>query len=386
MKVLIAAKERKMRDQMRQIVQSTGRYEVAGTAMDGQEAVQLAVLLKPDFALINAELPIFDGYEAAEMIGLAVPEVRTVLVSDKQPDNLTLQKAMRSGLRSYISSPVDGTELMEAIDNLAALNNRRTTSEYLAATDPSRLPKVIVVTGGKGGIGKSTIAASLAMCLARRHPEKVVLFDLYTQFGDIATMLNVSPTKTLAELVSANSEIDLELLEHYLLPHETGLKVLVSAVNAQPIDAISVAGAEAVIHALKRTYTHIIIDLPPVLHSTTLYVLSHCYHLLLITTLFDMPTLRDGRQLYDMVVGNYIPAENISVIVNRVSKHDKLSISDVERIFGRQITAQVPNDHRLVSAINQGVPFVQAYARSPLVSAVNEIADMFTEQRVKGRK
>lgn len=379
-RVLIAAKERGIRDQLRQLVQSDSKYEIAGTAVDGQEAVQLSVMLSPDISLLKDDLPIFSGYEAAEMISLSAPEVRTILVGDGQPDTHVLRKAMRSGLRGYVPSPVVESELKEMMDGLSSITERRRTPEFRTATDPTRLPKVVVVTGGKGGIGKSTIAASLAMSLAQHKPNKVVLFDLYTQFGDTATLLNITPSKSLSELVQVTDEIDLEMIENYMVEHETGVKVLVSALRAQAIDAISVANAESVIHALKRAYTHIIVDLPPILHATTLYVLSHCYQLLLITTMFDMPTVRDSKELYDIVVGSYVPREKVTIIANRVSKHDRLSMADVEKVFGRPVDAQVPNDPRLVTATNQGVPFIKAYSRSPLVAAIENIASRIIMQ------
>ncbi|MBI2844116.1 MAG: AAA family ATPase [Armatimonadetes bacterium] len=383
-RVLIAAKERGLRDQLRQLVLADGSYEIAGTAVDGQEAVQLSVLLRPEVILIKSDLPIFNGFEAAEMIGLAAPEVRSVLVGDGQPDAQILRKAMRSGLRAYLTSPVSEPELREALENLKNIGDRRFTPEYETATDPSQLPKVIVVTGGKGGIGKSTIATSLAMCLAQRFPGKVVLFDMYTQFGDIATMLNITSPKPLCELVQAMDEMDLEMLEGYMVEHETGLKVLVSTTNAQPIDAISVSSAESTLHNLKRAYTYIVVDMPPILHATTLYMLSHCYSLVLVTNLFDMPTVRDAKELYSIVLGDYVPEEKIFLVANRISKYDRLTLSDVERLFGRPVSAQVPNDRRLVSAVNQGVPFVKAYSRSPLVTAVDKIAQDIIHQEAVG--
>jgi len=373
-RVLIAARERAIRDELRRVVMSQEGYEVAATAVDGQEAVQLAVLLKPEIAIVKADLPIFDGYEAAEMMGLAVPQVRGVLVGNGKPDLQLLTRAMRSGLRAYVSFPVDEKDLLETLEAVAKASRRLGTPEFQTATDPSQLPKVVCVTGGKGGIGKSTISASLSMCLAKHHPGKVVLIDLYTQFGDIATMLNVRPTKTLCDLVQVAEEIDLEMLEGYMVEHETGVKVLVAATSTQPIDAIGVASAESVLYALKRAYTHIVVDLPSILHATTLYMLTACYEVLLVTTLFDMPTVRDAKELYDTVVGAYVPKERARIVANRVSKHDKLSLADVERVFGRKVDYQIPNDPRLVSAINQGIPFVRAYAKSPLVSAIEKIA------------
>jgi Flp pilus assembly CpaE family ATPase len=123
-----------------------------------------------------------------------------------------------------------------------------------------------------------------------------------------------------------------------------------------------------------------VVDLPPILHATTLYVLSHCYRMFLVTNLFDMPTVMDTKEFYDILVGDYVPAENVAIIANRVSKYDRLALADLERIFGQKVFAQAPNDQRLVSAVNQGTSFMKAYSRSPLAEAIEKIADSLTRE------
>lgn len=373
LKVLIAAKDRQTRDQLRQLVLASG-CEVAATAMDGQEAVQLAMHLRPDIALLRADLPIYDGMEAAQMLGNAAPDVWSVLLGNglEQPD--VVREAMKCGVRAYLPAELSEAQLGETLGGLAQI--RRPVA--IAA----ELPKVVVVTGGRGGLGKTTIATSLATFLAQRHPGKVVLFDLYVQFGDVATSMNVAPSKGLCEVAQAPEDIDLDLIESCMVEHETGLKVLVSSTEPERIDALSLDVTEATIHALKRAYTYIIVDMPPILHDTTLYVLSLAYRMLLVTNMFDMPTVRDCKKLYDVVVSrSYVLPEKVAIVANRVSKkHDHLSERDLERVFGRPIAAQVPNDPRLVHLLNQGVPFIKAYPRSQLVAAIEKIAREFVEE------
>ncbi|MCE5197652.1 MAG: AAA family ATPase [Armatimonadota bacterium] len=375
-RVLIAARERELRDHLRLILLDNEGYEVVGTAVDGQEAVQLAVLLKPDIALLGADLPIFGGLDVGEMIGLSVPDVRCILLLNEQPDQQTLKQAMKSGVRACLCAPYDKKDVINTVSSLAGISSRRYTQEYINATDPTRIPKVIVVTGGKGGIGKTTMTASIASCLAESNPGKVAILDLYTQFGDVATMLDLQPQRTLSDIVAVSDNIDLEMLESCMLEHKsTGVKVLTSSITPQPIDAIGVAHAEATLHALKRGYTYIVIDLPAILHATTLYVLANCYRLLIITNMFDMPNVKNAKELLDKVAGTYLPDDKISIIANRVSKHDRLRQKDVETVLGRRVAASVPNDRRLVVAVNQGVPFMSAYAKSPMVEAVKRIAN-----------
>lgn len=374
-RVLIAAKEREARERLRQSVLAGGKYQIAGTASDGQEAVQMAVLLRPDVALIEYDLPIIDGFRTAEMVGLAAPEVRSVLLGNGQPTPELLRKAMSAGVRAYLPAPVDSSDVVSVINSLSAADDMRSTPEYQAATDPNRLPKTIAITGAKGGIGKTTIATSLAMYLGLRYPGKVVLLDMYTQFGDVATMLDIKPQRSLSDLAYSAGEMDNDVLDTCMVEHETGIKVLVCSTTTQPIDSIGTNEIESVIHLLKRNYLYTIIDIPPILHATSLYLAAHCSRVLLITTLFDMPTVSNCMHLYEKLTSSYTPEEKIMLIANRVSKHDRLSLRDVEKLFGRSISVLVPNDPRLVNVVNQGVPFVQAYPRSPLSLAVGKIAD-----------
>lgn len=381
-RVLIAAKEREIRDQIRQMLTANERIDIAGAATDGQEAVQMVVQTRPDVAILRDNLPIFDALHAGEMITLAAPETKTLLVSDRKPAVDTLQKAMKSGLRDWVVYPFEGSSLMKSVLGLAELNSRRHSTEFQNATDPQKLPKVIGVTGGKGGVGKTTIATSLAVYLAKENPGKVALVDMYTQFGDVGLMLNLNPTKTLVDMVPLGDEIDLEVVEGHMVEHSSGIKVLVGSLTPQPLDAITPACVEHVLHVLKRAYTYIILDLPPILHATTLYVLSHAYRMILVTTLFDLPSVRDGKQLYDVVAGDYIPSEKIILVANRASRYDRMHTSDIEKAYGRPVDATIPNDSHLITTINRGVPFVTAYSRSPLSNAIATIAESIIDPSV----
>ncbi|MGB9586919.1 MAG: histidine kinase, partial [Armatimonadota bacterium] len=61
-------------------------------------------------------------------------------------------------------------------------------------------------------MGKSTIAVNLAVVLAKQLPNKVALVDLYTQFGDVAAMLSLTPKRTVSELEGVPGEFDVELI------------------------------------------------------------------------------------------------------------------------------------------------------------------------------
>jgi pilus assembly protein CpaE len=155
--------------------------EVVGQARDGQEAVHMTLVQKPDLVLLESDLPVLDGYEAAELITLASPGTLIGLIGGAETP-ADLRRALRSGVREFIPRPLRPETLGAALQSLLAIEERRHSAEFVNMTDPARIPMTICVTGAKGGVGKTTITSNLACALAQENPGNVVLVDLYTQF------------------------------------------------------------------------------------------------------------------------------------------------------------------------------------------------------------
>src|SRR5205823_817723 len=104
LRVLLGSHEAGERHQWRQWL-SEAPLEVVGLAQDGQEAVQLALQLRPDLVLLDQGLPVLDGFQAASMISLAVPGAMQVLVGTADgPD--ALRRALRAGARDVVGRPI----------------------------------------------------------------------------------------------------------------------------------------------------------------------------------------------------------------------------------------------------------------------------------------
>src|SRR5947209_8673774 len=72
-RIVVADPDAKERNRLRQHLSDGQHHEVVGLARDGQEAVQLTLQMRPDLVLLASRMPVLDGYQAAEMINLAVP-------------------------------------------------------------------------------------------------------------------------------------------------------------------------------------------------------------------------------------------------------------------------------------------------------------------------
>jgi len=377
LRVLLGSHESGERHQWRQWL-SEAPLEVVGLAQDGQEAVQLALQLRPDLVLLDHALPVLDGFQAAGMISLAVPGTLQVLVGPADGPEV-LRRALRAGARDLVQRPITRDQLRQSLIGLAELRWVAETPEYRNSTDLARIPQTISVTGAKGGVGKTTLATNLAVALARQAPEQVVLIDLYSQFGDVPTMLNLNPRRTLADLVPATEEMDGQIVEEHLETHASGLRVGIGSVQPQPLDLFSTRFLEQLLGILKRQYRYVVVDVPPILHAGTLYMLAHSHTVLLVANLYDLTTAGDTKKLLEAIKGTYVPPERIRVVLNRVSRDNQLRVPDLEKAFGQATVALIPNDGRIVpNSVNQGVPFMMSHPSSPIGEAMNQLVASLT--------
>ena len=90
-----------------------------------------------------------------------------------------------------------------------------------------RARRTVAVYSPKGGVGTTTIATNIAIAAAAHRPDRVVLVDFALQFGGVATLLNLDPKQTIADVVRDEASLrEPELLRTYAMRHDSGLHVL----------------------------------------------------------------------------------------------------------------------------------------------------------------
>jgi pilus assembly protein CpaE len=378
MRILVAGSDHRERERFRELLAAEPDMEVVGVARDGQEAVQLAVQARPQVVLLSADLPIMDGFLAAKLIRLSAPNIHTVLVLEREGED-QMQRVLQAGANDYLVRPIQVEDLREMARRFLAAEELRNSAEYRTALDPSNFPRTICVTGGKGGIGKTTIACNLAVTLASMHPESTVLVDLYTQFGDVATMLDVTPRSTLVELVPMGSDIDENAVKDIVIRHTSGLDVLIASDRLHPLDALPIRTLEALLSILRRRYRFIVIDMPGLLYGGTLYLLEHSQMVLLIANLFDLTAVMDTRKLVDAIRGTYVADERLRIILNRVAKNNRLRLETVVDSLGKPF-ALLPNDDVVPQSVNQGTPFVITHPNSAASAGLKKLAQNIVDE------
>jgi DNA-binding NarL/FixJ family response regulator len=117
-RVLLADEQSLFRDAVKVVLSSEADLLVVGEAGDGIQAVAEAERVRPDVALLDANLPNCDGIRATQQISLKVPDCR-VIVFSAQEDEQILVQALEAGASGYLSK---GSALVDLIDATRAVH------------------------------------------------------------------------------------------------------------------------------------------------------------------------------------------------------------------------------------------------------------------------
>lgn len=284
-------------------------------------------------------------------------------------DTDTILAAMRSGVTEFLVTPPDPDELRAVIGRVL----------QLSSASPTR-GQVYTVYSAKGGLGTSTLAASLAWELAQRNGRQgVSLTDLTTTGAGMRVMLNINPLYDLGNIAVRSERLDRELVRSVMLPHPEGPAVLVAAEEVEAAEALDATTTSRLFEVMKQEYAYTVVDADHHFSDPTLAALDAADRVLLVTQL-DVSALRSTQRSIGILVKRLgFPNDKVVVIANRRSERDRISVTDAETVLGRKVDFRIPNDYASCSdAITRG-QFVQQYARtSPIVTSVRTMATVLT--------
>ena len=113
LRVLIAEDEALIRLDLKEMLEEEG-YSVVGEAADGQQAVDLAVNLRPDLVILDVKMPVLDGISAAEQV--AADQIAPVVILTAFSQRELVERARDAGAMAYLVKPFTKADLVPAIE------------------------------------------------------------------------------------------------------------------------------------------------------------------------------------------------------------------------------------------------------------------------------
>ena len=276
------------------------------------------------------------------------PDLHTFAVSSySEPEGIIA--AMRAGCVEYLSKPMQHERVLDGLARVEAKQKKKARSRVRG--------KVITLVGTKGGTGVTSLALHLALELAHEGKRKCVLVDQHPALGDASLYLGTGRHQySFYELANNSDRLDEELLQGFLLHHNSGLHLLDSP---EMVDAIHGAPPSAVEHTLAflaDTYQFVVVDCPPGLTDVTLESIAQSEQVAIVMTA-ELPSVRNSVRYIEHLSKLGYTSSSIHVVLNRYSKRGPLSDDNIEKALGREISLRVPNSYNeVIQAINTGAP------------------------------
>lgn len=219
------------------------------------------------------------------------------------------------------------------------------------------MSEVIVITSGKGGVGKTTTSANVGTGLAKLN-KKVVLID--TDIGlrnlDVVMGLENRIVYNLVDVVEGNCRIKQALIKD---KRYENLFLLPSA-QTRDKSAVTPEQMKKLIEDLREDFEYILLDCPAGIEQGFKNAIAGADRALVVTTP-EVSAIRDADRIIGLLEANEV--KKVELVVNRirmdmVRRGEMMSIDDVVDILAIGLIGAVPDDEHIVISTNQGEPLV----------------------------
>ena len=321
----------------------------------------------PDVAIVALDADVEKAMGLVSEISREHPNCGVVVVSAATDGQLIL-RAMRSGAREFLNSPVQLEELISALDRVASTSG--------GGSQKSKSGVVIPVAGASGGVGTTSVAVNVAVALAQNPERSVVLVDLDLALGDADIFLDVMADYTLLDVAHNISRLDLALLRKSLTKHNSGLFLLPRPVQIEDNATITPDDLRKVLGLLKASFSHIIVDLSKSYTPLDMVALEASSEVLLLTQL-DLPCLRNVVRLLSSFERHDGVRDRVKVVVNRSGlEKNQISLEKAENTIGGEIYCRIPNNYVVISECrNNGVPLIEQAPKAAITGHIIELAE-----------
>ncbi|ATP43753.1 septum site-determining protein MinD [Pseudomonas kermanshahensis] len=227
------------------------------------------------------------------------------------------------------------------------------------------MAKILVVTSGKGGVGKTTTSAAIGTGLALRgHKTVIVDFDVGLRNLDLIMGCERRVVYDFVNVVNGEANLQQALIKDKRLEN---LYVL-AASQTRDKDALTQEGVEKVLMELKNDFEYVICDSPAGIEKGAHLAMYFADEAIVVTNP-EVSSVRDSDRMLGILSSKSRRSENGEEPIKehllitryhpeRVEKGEMLSIDDVTDILAIKLKGVIPESQAVLKASNQGIPVI----------------------------
>ena len=241
------------------------------------------------------------------------------------------------------------------------------------------MTRLIVLSSGKGGVGKTTLTSNLAAALSY-FGERVIAMDANLTTPNLGLQLGMHLVPhTLHDVLKGDSR-----LTDAIYPHPYGFKVIPASLRINDLKGVDPRRLPEVSFHLMGKVDYIIMDSAAGLGREATSAISASDEIILVTNP-DLPAVTDALKILKIAEESKVKV--IGTVVNRIkgSEHE-LSSDEIKELLGVPIIAEIPEDNNVAESIKAKKPLIEYSPNSPAAVEIKNLAALLTGKEYKPTK
>ncbi|MEF9840581.1 MAG: septum site-determining protein MinD [Lachnospiraceae bacterium] len=217
--------------------------------------------------------------------------------------------------------------------------------------------EIIVITSGKGGVGKTTTTANIGVGLSQLDKTVVIIdTDLGLRNLDVVMGLENRIVYNIVDVVEGHCRMKQALIKDKRYPN---LSLLPSA-QTKDKSAVSPEQMRKLTEELVEEYDYVILDCPAGIEQGFQNAIAGANRAIIVTTP-EVSAIRDADRIIGLLEAKHI--KKLDLIINRlridmIKRGDMMSVEDVTEILSIPLIGIIPDDQQVVIGTNQGEPVI----------------------------
>jgi len=273
---------------LKRILAASPSVVLVGEFVNARQAAHEAPARRPDLVIVEVDEagPASVAEQPAWVIGSltrALPGAAIFATGQSTSADFVIE-VIRAGALEFIRRPVEREDLISALEKVMRLRRGAPASRQ-----PGHLTSVFST---KGGLGVTTMATNLAICLAERAQGGTILVDLDTRQSDVTTFLNLQPSYSIFDALENLERLDESFLRGLVTKHSSGLAILPGPSRMER-NRLAAEQVQAGLDVIRAHFDHVVLDLKHDMDPATIAALEASDSILFLTGL-DVSSLRSG--------------------------------------------------------------------------------------------